>query len=416
MRKLGIFAVFVWFGAIAMTAGCAGTDAGTDFSSGGSAGSDAGTDASDANPPDSTPDANPGASDGTACSSSSECASHWCVDGVCCESSCDGSCRSCVVAGKVGKCTLIAAGTDPDGECGDPADDCSGTCDGTGACAYPGSEKSCGTASCTDGKQTLQTCDGSGTCGTQTTDCGAFQCGGSTCLSSCSGDGDCTPDAWCNAPDCEKKKANGQACSGDNECTSGVCASGTCCNVSCDSPASCSTGTCLCGGAACATGEACITWYADTDADGYGDPSKPALGCESTGPSGGSYATNGDDCYDTNPNAKPGQTAYFTTDRGDGSFDYNCDAAKEYQYGNVNGLTCGDCGIQITSICYSCGTFSGVNTYGFGCNSTNKCQLGGYKQGYDHVVDCGQYGNLESCAMCSTTVVTDSNATQQGCH
>lgn len=33
------------------------------------------------------------------------------------------------------------------------------------------------------------------------------------------------------------------------------------------------------------------------------------------------------DCYDNNANAKPGQTAYFGTNRGDGSFDYDCDGS-----------------------------------------------------------------------------------------
>lgn len=35
---------------------------------------------------------------------------------------------------------------------------------------------------------------------------------------------------------------------------------------------------------------------------------------------------NTNDCYDSNANAKPGQTAYYSTNRGDGSFDYNCDS------------------------------------------------------------------------------------------
>lgn len=75
------------------------------------------------------------------------------------------------------------------------------------------------------------------------------------------------------------------------------------------------------------------------------------------------------DCYNFNANAYPGQTAYFTTNRGDGSFDYNCNSVndKRPQYcdlvngysfgggagscagsqniissGTVNGLSCGD--------------------------------------------------------------------------
>lgn len=38
------------------------------------------------------------------------------------------------------------------------------------------------------------------------------------------------------------------------------------------------------------------------------------------------------DCYDTNANAKPGQTSYFSVNRGDGSFDYDCDSADTRVY------------------------------------------------------------------------------------
>jgi len=43
------------------------------------------------------------------------------------------------------------------------------------------------------------------------------------------------------------------------------------------------------------------------------------------------YTVSGTDCYDDNANAYPGQTAYFATDRGDGSFDYNCDGNSNYE-------------------------------------------------------------------------------------
>jgi hypothetical protein len=40
------------------------------------------------------------------------------------------------------------------------------------------------------------------------------------------------------------------------------------------------------------------------------------------------YVTDNHDCYDANGDAHPGQTKYFTVNRGDGSFDYNCDNAE----------------------------------------------------------------------------------------
>jgi hypothetical protein len=35
------------------------------------------------------------------------------------------------------------------------------------------------------------------------------------------------------------------------------------------------------------------------------------------------------DCYDRNADARPGQTSYFQSHRGDGSYDYNCDGIEE---------------------------------------------------------------------------------------
>jgi hypothetical protein len=63
------------------------------------------------------------------------------------------------------------------------------------------------------------------------------------------------------------------------------------------------------------------TYYADTDKDGFGDAKSSVKACHH--PAG--YSTNDDDCYDSNADAHPGQTTYFYDDRGDGSWDYNCD-------------------------------------------------------------------------------------------
>jgi hypothetical protein len=43
--------------------------------------------------------------------------------------------------------------------------------------------------------------------------------------------------------------------------------------------------------------------------------------------------TDNTDCYDANANAHPGQTSYFTVDRGDGSFDYNCNGSADKKPG-----------------------------------------------------------------------------------
>ena len=56
---------------------------------------------------------------GDACTGTPQCGSGLqCVDGVCCDSSCTGTCQACNVAGSLGTCTPVPLGTDPAGECG----------------------------------------------------------------------------------------------------------------------------------------------------------------------------------------------------------------------------------------------------------------------------------------------------------
>jgi uncharacterized protein (TIGR03382 family) len=62
---------------------------------------------------------------GEACMLDEHCLSGSCVDGVCCASSCDGTCVRCDIV--PGACTPVSSGTDPDGEC-------ALACNGAGAC------------------------------------------------------------------------------------------------------------------------------------------------------------------------------------------------------------------------------------------------------------------------------------------
>ena len=79
-----------------------------------------------------------------------------------------------------------------------------------------------------------------------------------------------------------------------------------------------------------------LTCYVDSDGDNYGTGS----GSSVCGSCGAGYVTNSSDCYDSNANAKPGQTAYFTSHRGDTSFDYNCSGGNNKQYSE--GGACAD--------------------------------------------------------------------------
>ena len=75
---------------------------------------------------------------GAPCASASECAGGLCVDGVCCESACDGPCDSCNQAGQEGLCQPAIEKT-PDPLC-DPylcggSGSCTATCQTTADCA-----------------------------------------------------------------------------------------------------------------------------------------------------------------------------------------------------------------------------------------------------------------------------------------
>lgn len=103
-----------------------------------------------------------GLEEGQPCSQVEQCNSTYCVDGVCCEAACDGTCEACSAAktgGTDGTCRNIPPGDDPDAEC--PEGQCvTGDC-GAGACgSLPSSTQ------CDDDRMCSETdhCDGAGTC------------------------------------------------------------------------------------------------------------------------------------------------------------------------------------------------------------------------------------------------------------
>lgn len=82
----------------------------------------------------------------------------------------------------------------------------------------------------------------------------------------------------------------------------------------------------------------CKTFYYDGDSDTYGVPGATECYCDS-----GVYpytGVNKDDCYDSNPEVYPGNTKYYTTNRGDGSFDYDCSgSAQKHWQGTTGGCS-----------------------------------------------------------------------------
>jgi hypothetical protein len=63
---------------------------------------------------------------GATCAMAAECMSNFCVDGVCCNEACGGTCRACDLNGTEGTCGFVPDGTDPDNECQGGNPDCNG--------------------------------------------------------------------------------------------------------------------------------------------------------------------------------------------------------------------------------------------------------------------------------------------------
>jgi hypothetical protein len=188
-----------------------------------------------------------GAMVGQACSGPSGCTSGHCIDGVCCESACEGTCQACAASltGKMdGACADVTAGTDPHSSCNDEgAATCgkSGACDGKGACAFYPAMTECAPTSCANGTKTLaKACDGSGACKDSGTVMCAMGCDGNVCKGDCTGDGSCAMGQYCDfgTGACTPKKGNGNVCQGGkpNQCASGYCADGVCCDSACTGP------------------------------------------------------------------------------------------------------------------------------------------------------------------------------------
>ena len=123
------------------------------------------------------------------------------------------------------------------------------------------------------------------------------------------------------------------------------------------------------------------TFYADGDGDGYGDSSSSTSACSQ--PSG--HVSNDEDCYDSNADANPAQAGYFTTDRGDGSYDYDCNGNNDQMYTSRG----------------SCGGWPACTTYAGWVDSVQRC---GYTDDY-----------LTSCSTGWTSCTEYTSSTTQSC-
>lgn len=446
--------------------------------------------------PDASADT--GAADdlGRACTVGTSCRSGLCVDGVCCDSKCDGICERCNLPGRAGQCAPIDDGQDPDKECptaplptepvedagvadldadaaidldaalandGAPSFDlpeaglppgdgsrCAGRCNGKRACAYAGSETTCGEAFC--GNSTTEgraSCDGQGHCLYQQKECSAFSCpnGSKGCRETCSAPSDCLAGFYCDGTSkvCKRRNGNGTACGKGIECETGYCIDGVCCNSDCSTlGGSCAIpgkeGQCQCS--ACDAGP-CAVFYRDDDGDTYGDKyatkdnGRIQLGCAGSPPAG--FSVNNLDCWDfasanakkVHPGASGSVLAYKDPVSGLDSWDYNCDGVetKEIREDTAS-PACHYCSsstriggqglvtIPIFSSCEVASTCSAAfTTAGHSCDS--KCKVDNTPV-FETIVKCGAAGTLYTCGSCAAKGGSASHVsqglTQQPCH
>ncbi len=189
------------------------------------------------------------------CTGDHQCVSGFCVDGVCCDSRCDGQCQACAEPGSVGTCGPVSnKPRAPRADCAGAGTPCYGRCGGTNiaACDYPTGGTTCG-AGCSDGKR--QVCDGTGACLAPAPCSGNFACDGTTtCKSNCASDDDCASGFTCAAGKCAPKGA--ATCSADGSqsipggdagpvhtCAPYRCTSAGTCGTQCTTTDDCAAGS-----------------------------------------------------------------------------------------------------------------------------------------------------------------------------
>lgn len=126
------------------------------------------------------------------------------------------------------------------------------------------------------------------------------------------------------------------------------------------------------------------SWYPDLDGDGHG-AGLPTSAC--TQPAG--HSPLGDDCDDEDPRAFGGQTAFFSSPRKNGSFDFDCDGKSTRESEEIGQARC---------------QFSGTTCIG---GSTKN-----YWQGFN-LPECGQEASWVKS--CSASCVADVEVRKQGC-
>jgi hypothetical protein len=214
------------------------------------------------------------------CSTASQCASGFCVNGVCCDTACNQGCGACNLPNKIGTCSPITSGT----ACADDGNPCTvDRCDGTSvACQHRAGNAGtvcraaageCDVSEACNGTSTACPSDAKKASGTACTDdgnvCSKDQCDGSnvacqhpagnagTICRAAAGECDLADACTGASTTCpsDAKKASGTACTDDgNVCTADQCDGSS---VACQHPAGNAGTICRAAAGECDVAETC---------------------------------------------------------------------------------------------------------------------------------------------------------------
>jgi hypothetical protein len=155
----------------------------------------------------------------------------------------------------------------------------------------------------------------------------------------------------------------------------------------------------------------CTDFWYDGDGDTYGIRGPTECWCDE-----GRYPYTGldtNDCYDSNADANPANTSFFTYHRGDGSYDYDCTGSEEKQYTNVASACAWDV-VYIDCDCDSPGWERGVPRCGSSALWISDCSAT-----YDPVCYalCMLSANPVNCLLttCGATCDPEYDTYDQGC-
>jgi hypothetical protein len=197
--------------------------------------------------------------------------------------------------------------------------------------------------------------------------CGRDGCGGE-CPNRCSGTTMC--DLQLERCVCEPQCA-GKVCGSDG--CGGTCGNGCMPSQVGDDPP-CGTATCDANGK-CGSSQP-VKCFRDSDNDGHGNKEISRMFCVDCRRG---WVPTEDDCYDNHNGAFPGSGLYYDRDRGDGSFDYDCDGVETQQENlqpNGCSTTCAaaqPCATSLAMLQARCGYASTPTLCENLCSTTGTC-------------------------------------------